>query len=953
MKNITYNENTLKNRTEFLFEQNAANIDFALNYIDKGWFIIPIQPIRNGFCSCDKIDCHSPGKHPIGHLTFHGLKDATTDETTIRSWWTKYPDANIGVITGEKSGIVVLDVDPKNGGNESFIELIEKYGDLPQTVTADTGGGGQHYVFRYPGKHVPNSSSKLGAGLDVKGDGGYIVVAPSIHFSGNRYQWREQTEVAQLPEILLDLMLVDKYQPLPANSTVTTPTTANSSPYGRGALQDEAQRVLMAVKGTRNDTLNKASFNLGQLVAAGALTESEVTEILYRAAVGAGLLPAEVQQTLRSGLTAGIRAPRQNQFASLQQVNSANRSGNEFKDKEQSKESSKSENGQTKSRVTILSCGLAFEVIPVERGKVNLTARSDSTILHQDVLSLKKAEDRDKFIKKLDLNNSGQKEAQQALLKLGDELEKAPVINTAKEEVDVKKVIFAPLSDGRLIEQIAGGKFAVYDSQDGSVGYESEIEADGVIYRPLDDDFLLKGGVALPEKLTEYVDDKTLDAEIEEVLKRYCDIPTRQLQLSARYARLTYIGDKIDEISYIRATGERGSGKSRYISTVGKLCLRPIVVVNPSAASLYRMMDSYRPTLIIDECNFETGSEDTSALIQILNSGFQRASVVPRMEKGVDGQFTCKAYSAFGPKLIGSLKPSDSTAFESRCIPVALQKTSNKEIPFRTSRRMLLDFGALREKLYLWRLRNWHRDFEQCLDDAEHELKGYQIEPRFIQIAIPLYALIDDKNLKGEFARMLETRTEDAAEERKVSFDGQLVSIIHGLLFDIEGERAEAKATWRSEDLFEPIEGEPLENATIEAITETFNAGLPEKKKYDSRWIGKQLSKLGFKRREIFSRKSSKRKKTAVVFERQIFTTIFGSYILPLPSSFSADRPDQQANSNNSNALSWSEEENLQKLTSFFADQSNQLQEQELLERSEVTGREMPETATVEDWEEF
>src|SRR5262249_38490349 len=152
------------------------------------------------------------------------------------------------------------------------------------------------------------------------------------------------------------------------------------------------------------------------------------------------------------------------------------------------------------------------------------------------------------------------------------------------EDKPVVNVISKILPDGRVIEQIAAGRFAVYDPERGEVTYERKVEADEAVYRPLNDDFIMKGGLFLPEQLIEYGDDATLDAEIESCINRYSDVPDRERRLSAKYARLSYITDKLNEISYLRATGERGSGKSRYICTTGMLCLRPVLVTSPSAA---------------------------------------------------------------------------------------------------------------------------------------------------------------------------------------------------------------------------------------------------------------------------------------------------------------------------------------------------------------------------------
>jgi hypothetical protein len=167
-------------------------IEHALDYARRGWLVLPLHtPDPSGHCSCRKADCGSPGKHP---RTLNGLKDATTEEAKICHWWALWPDANVGVATGEVSGLVVIDVDTRHGGEVSMHALIERHGDLPprrERVYSLTGGGGWHLLFAHPGVRIGNvqSSDRLGAGVDVRGDGGYIVAPPSLHASGARYAW--------------------------------------------------------------------------------------------------------------------------------------------------------------------------------------------------------------------------------------------------------------------------------------------------------------------------------------------------------------------------------------------------------------------------------------------------------------------------------------------------------------------------------------------------------------------------------------------------------------------------------------------------------------------------------------------------------------------------------------------------------------------------------------------
>ena len=117
-----------------------------------------MHSIKGGKCSCAEGDaCDRSGKRP---RTAHGVKDATTSKTKIREWWEKWPRSNIGMAAGDKSEIVVLDIDPRHGGTETFQRLEKELGPLPATVTSNTGGGGQHRIFAQPSFPVRKDWSK-------------------------------------------------------------------------------------------------------------------------------------------------------------------------------------------------------------------------------------------------------------------------------------------------------------------------------------------------------------------------------------------------------------------------------------------------------------------------------------------------------------------------------------------------------------------------------------------------------------------------------------------------------------------------------------------------------------------------------------------------------------------------------------------------------------------------
>ena len=172
--------------------------EYALWYASLGMAVVPVHSVHNGRCSCRKAsNCSTPGKHP---RTRHGTADATMDPTKIKQW--KWETANIGIATGQASGVIVIDVDPRNGGNDSLQRLQEELGDLPPHPHVKSGGGGWHLFFKSPTVKLRQPAS----GVDVKADGGFVVAPPSVHVSGTRYTWQiPPTELAppELPETWL------------------------------------------------------------------------------------------------------------------------------------------------------------------------------------------------------------------------------------------------------------------------------------------------------------------------------------------------------------------------------------------------------------------------------------------------------------------------------------------------------------------------------------------------------------------------------------------------------------------------------------------------------------------------------------------------------------------------------------------------------------------------------
>jgi hypothetical protein len=179
--------------------------DVALMYAGLGWNIFPCHTAKDGKCSCGNQKCKRIGKHPRNK---NGVNGATKDITEIEGWWDRWPDANIALACGEISGVLVVDSDNGNGkyGDESLETLEQQLGKLPPTVESITGGGGRHLLLKYPSGVKILNKVGLVNGIDVRSNGGYIILPPSMHKSGKKYEWEASSSpldgvaTAELPE---------------------------------------------------------------------------------------------------------------------------------------------------------------------------------------------------------------------------------------------------------------------------------------------------------------------------------------------------------------------------------------------------------------------------------------------------------------------------------------------------------------------------------------------------------------------------------------------------------------------------------------------------------------------------------------------------------------------------------------------------------------------------------
>lgn len=168
----------------------TSALQAAKSHLARGWSVLPLR---------------ARDKRPL--ILWENLQHRRPSEPDVTEWFHRWPDANIGIVTGEISNLIVLDIDPKHGGDVALEHLEKKFGPLPPTVEAITGGGGRHLYFAHPIGLTRNRAG-LAQGIDLRGDGGYIVAPPSVHPTGGLYKWApgrapEEITLAPLPRWIL------------------------------------------------------------------------------------------------------------------------------------------------------------------------------------------------------------------------------------------------------------------------------------------------------------------------------------------------------------------------------------------------------------------------------------------------------------------------------------------------------------------------------------------------------------------------------------------------------------------------------------------------------------------------------------------------------------------------------------------------------------------------------
>lgn len=327
--------------------------------------------------------------------------------------------------------------------------------------------------------------------------------------------------------------------------------------------------------------------------------------------------------------------------------------------------------------------------------------------------------------------------------------------------------------------------------------------------------------VLFPTEPEEYGHEADLLSGIKEFIHKYVDVSEDFEEIATYYVLFTWLYDAFNEVPYIRVRGGYGSGKTRFLLTVGSICYKPIFASAASTVSpLFRLLDSFRGTLIMDEGDFRF-SDEKAEVVKLLNNGNARGFPLLRTEVSRQKEFNPRAYAVFGPKLIATRGFFQDKALESRCLSEDMRGTSLRSgIPLNLGDEHKEEARRLRNQLLLYRLRNFSR--ARSWDRAADR----DLEPRLQQIFGPLVSLIDDAAARGRLVSTLRKYNEDLAEERRESVEAQLLTVIRDLV------------------------AKPDTRLTIQDIADEFTTrfGTEYERRITPRWIGSIVRRrLGLK----------------------------------------------------------------------------------------------------------
>lgn len=372
------------------------------------------------------------------------------------------------------------------------------------------------------------------------------------------------------------------------------------------------------------------------------------------------------------------------------------------------------------------------------------------------------------------------------------------IADQIKQQKDIPTVS-AVLPDGTILEMVCRpgenwSAFALWQGEEWRIeaGFSVDARERLAPYSP-QNNLIRNGVVLLPSEPEEYGSEEELLGEIQGFIHRYVDVSPLFEKVASYYVLFGWIYDAFNELPYLRVRGDFGSGKTRFLLTVGSLCYKPIFASGASTISpLFRILDAFRGTLIIDESDFRF-SDERAEVVKILNNGNAKGFPVLRSEVVGAREINPRAYAVYGPKLVATRGFFEDRALESRFLTEELgQFRLREDVPINLPSSCQEEALHLRNKLLLFRFRNLarRRIVEGLVDRS--------IEPRLNQIFVPLLSVIDDPGARRDLQDLARCYNREMIADRGMDMEAQVLEIIRDLLASPFAARLSVKeiASW-------------------------------------------------------------------------------------------------------------------------------------------------------------
>ena len=359
-------------------------------------------------------------------------------------------------------------------------------------------------------------------------------------------------------------------------------------------------------------------------------------------------------------------------------------------------------------------------------------------------------------------------------------------LNKIKDETKQQKpvpTVSAVFDDGSILEMVyrpleKRTGFVLW--KDGEWSFEPSLSIDPfrrlVPYSP-NNNLIKNEVVLLPSEPEEYGSEESLLREIQSFIHRYVDVSPLFEKIASYYVLFSWVYDGFNELPYLRVRGDPGSGKTRFLLTIGSLCYKPIFASGASTVSpIFRILDSFHGTLIVDEGDFRF-SDEKAEVVKILNNGNVKGFPVLRSEvSGKGREFNPRAYHVFGPKLVATRGFFDDKALESRFLTEEMgQYRLRHDVPINLSSSYKEEALHIRNKLLLFRFRNLNKRM------PEESLVDRTIEPRLNQIFVPLLSIIEDSNAIEDLRELARRYNREMIADRGTEMEAQILEVVRDI----------------------------------------------------------------------------------------------------------------------------------------------------------------------------